>query len=185
MGRMTTQRMLSSMPTTSTSTVSPASSHTSRGVRIGASKVDVAVIPTDSAKSPLDRYVMTFEAVPPGQHPTRITPMASAGSSLNIRVNASASSGITVNCARQPTSTSLGRLKTTRKSAALSVRPMPNMMTPSSGLMSRGFRWPSASGNVSAATAASSTSTPMWSDMNWQMRFIETQRYRFSGDKKI
>ena len=55
MGRITTQRMLRSMPTTSTSTVSPASSHTSKGVRTGASKVDTAVMPTDSARSPLAR----------------------------------------------------------------------------------------------------------------------------------
>ena len=87
--------------------------------------------------------------------------MASASSSRKIRVNANASSGITVNCARHPTSTSLGRLNTTRKSSGLRVRPMPNMMTPSNGLISLGFRWLSVSGNRRAATADNSTSTPM------------------------
>ena len=69
-----------------------------------------------------------------------MTPMARAGSSLKILVNANASSGITVNCARHPTSTSLGRLNTTLKSSALRVKPMPNIITPRSGLMSLGFR---------------------------------------------
>ena len=90
-----------------------------------------------------------------------MTPMARAGSSRKIFVNANASSGITVNCARQPTRTSRGRLKTTLKSSALSVRPMPNMITPSSGLMSLGFRWLSVSGKSRAASADSSTSTPI------------------------
>ena len=55
MGRITTQRMLSSIPTTLTSTVSPTSSNTSNGVSSGASSVDVAVIPTESARSPFAR----------------------------------------------------------------------------------------------------------------------------------
>ena len=104
---------------------------------------------------------MTLDAVPPGQHPTRMTPTANAASSENIRVRAKASSGITVNCARQPMSTSLGRLNTTRKSSAFSVRPIPNMITPSSGLISVVFIRPTASGHSSAATADSSTSTPI------------------------
>ena len=87
--------------------------------------------------------------------------MARAGSSRKIFVNANASSGITVNCARQPTSTSLGRLNTTLKSSALRVRPMPNMMTPRSGLMSLGFKWPTVSGKSRAASADNSTSTPI------------------------
>ena len=54
-GSMTTQRMLSNMPTTSTSTLFPANAHVSNGVRNGASKVDTPVMPTESARSPLAR----------------------------------------------------------------------------------------------------------------------------------
>ncbi|MNF05797.1 hypothetical protein D3C80_2056150 [compost metagenome] len=40
----------------------------------------MAIMATDSARSPLASQVITFEEVPPGQQPTRITPTAiSAG----------------------------------------------------------------------------------------------------------
>ena len=47
--------MLSSMLSVSTSTIVPAISHTSNGVSTGASSVEVAVIPTERARSPFAR----------------------------------------------------------------------------------------------------------------------------------
>ena len=60
--------------------------------------------PTERATSPLERYVMTLEEVPPGQVPTRMTPIASSGLRLKTFVRTKARSGITVNCAMQPLS---------------------------------------------------------------------------------
>src|SRR5699024_1568488 len=44
-----------------------------KGVKIGASIVDTAVIVTDKAVFPFAKNVITLEAVPPGQQPTKIT----------------------------------------------------------------------------------------------------------------
>ena len=42
--------------------------------------VETLATATDSATSPLARKAMTFDAVPDGAQPTRITPTASSGS---------------------------------------------------------------------------------------------------------
>ena len=62
-----------------TSMYDPASHRVSSGVRTGAMSVDSVVTDTDSATSPFARYVTTFEAVPPGAQPTRMTPTAISG----------------------------------------------------------------------------------------------------------
>jgi hypothetical protein len=119
----------------STFTMVPAISHTKNGVNSGASKVEVAVIPTERARSPFARKVMTFEAVPPGQQPTNITPIANSLGKANAWVSTHASNGMTVNCVRQPIRISFGLLSTILKSWGEIVIPMPNMMTPSNGLI--------------------------------------------------
>ena len=81
MGSITTCTMLRNIVIMSTSTIVPAKAHTSIGVTKGASKVETVVTPTDSVKSPFAKYVITLEAVPPGQHPTNITPTAKSGGS--------------------------------------------------------------------------------------------------------
>lgn len=73
-----------------------------------------------------------MEEVPPGQVPTRMTPIASSGGSRKSLVSRNASRGIRVNCAMEPMITSLGRENTTLKSPGFKVRPMPNMTIPSS-----------------------------------------------------
>lgn len=104
---------------------------------------------------------MTFEAVPPGQQPTSMTPNArSAGRPNNFASN-HASKGITVNCARQPVSTSFGRLNTTRKSDGLSVKPMPNMINPSIGLMTHVPTLDRQDGKNNENNANSKTSAPI------------------------
>ncbi len=57
----------------------PASSDTSAGVASGAIRVETSAIDTPSATSPRARKVITFDAVPLGQQPTRITPTAMSG----------------------------------------------------------------------------------------------------------
>ena len=56
----------------------------SKGVTIGAINVDVIVIPTDKGTSPFAIYVITLLAVPPGQQPTNITPIAMSGGNVKI-----------------------------------------------------------------------------------------------------
>ena len=75
---------------------------------------------------------MTF---PPGQVPTRITPIASSGERRNTLVRRKAKNGIRVNCATAPIMTSLGLLKTSVKSDGFRVSPIPNMTMPSKVLI--------------------------------------------------
>ena len=89
--------MLRSMPRASTSTRVPTESHTSRGVRKGARIVEAIVMPTERARSPRARKVITLEAVPPGQQPTRTTPIASSGGRLKTLVRAKARAGMIIN----------------------------------------------------------------------------------------
>ena len=113
------------------STHAPANTQVRNGVTSGAKSVVVIVMATDSATSPFARYVITFDAVPPGQVPTSTTPMAISGGSAKSLTSAQAISGINVNCASAPTPTSHGRFASMWKSSNRSVIPMPNITTPS------------------------------------------------------
>ena len=55
------------------------------GVITGERIVEAVVIPTEKATSPPQRYDITFDETPPGQHPTRIKPSESAGERCNKR----------------------------------------------------------------------------------------------------
>ena len=90
---------------------------------------------TDSATSPRARKVITLDAVPPGQQPTRITPTATSGGNCSPLASNHASPGMMMNWPSTPMTTSMGRLATSLKSSLDSVRPMPNMIRPSSGTM--------------------------------------------------
>ena len=69
-----------------------------RGVAIIDNKVDKNVLTTERATFPLHKYVITFDAVPPGHEPTIINPKAISGDNLNKYVNKNAVKGITRNC---------------------------------------------------------------------------------------
>ena len=96
-----------------TSTHAPASTYAKDGVASGATSVDTIVIPTDNATSPPAIYVITLLAVPPGQHPTRITPSARSSGNFNTTARIHARNGMTVYCARHPMSISFGLENTT------------------------------------------------------------------------
>ena len=74
--------------------------------------------------------VITLLAVPPGQHPTRITPRAKSAGNLNATAKIHATTGIIVNCAMQPMITSLGLLIISLKSDVVIVVPIPNIANP-------------------------------------------------------
>src|SRR6056297_3924400 len=65
-GTRTTQTMVSDSWAKVTEICSPASATIHAGITSGAATVVTVVIVTDSATSPRPRYVITFEAVPPG-----------------------------------------------------------------------------------------------------------------------
>ena len=85
---------------------------------------------TESGTSPFARKLMTFEEVPPGQQPTRITPAAISGGSERALQRSHAVTGMMTNCPMTPMRTSSGRLNTSEKSPGFRVRPMPNITIP-------------------------------------------------------
>ena len=103
-----------------------------------------------------------MEEVPPGQVPTRITPMASSVGRWNTCVSAHARNGMRVNCATQPTITSFGRLNTTLKSSGFRVRPMPNMTMPSRVLTHAVFTTLKVPGNSRDSAATTMTMAAMY-----------------------
>ena len=121
-------RMESIMATKSIGTRRPASTFIRNGVARGDTNVEQEVIVTESATLPRARYVIRFEATPPGQEPIRITPAATSGSKPNNMAILKPASGMTVNCRSIPSSTGHGMVNTRAKSFVLSVVPMPNMM---------------------------------------------------------
>ncbi|MNE90142.1 hypothetical protein D3C80_1876240 [compost metagenome] len=94
---MTTLMMLMNIAQPSTGRYWLANSQTRNGVMMGAASVVTEVQATESATSPFDRYVMTFDDVPPGQQPTRMTPAATSGGMGMIIVRPTASSGMMMN----------------------------------------------------------------------------------------
>ena len=68
-----------------------------------------------------------FDARPPGQLATRMTPTANPGSMLRIFVIDQPMSGITVYCAAKPNTTQPGMRPMPLKSSMLSVSPIPSI----------------------------------------------------------
>ena len=99
------------------------------GVNIGASIVEMLVIPTDNATSPCAKKLITLEDVPPGHVPTNTKPTNNASSILNNFPNTNANNGIIVNCDKHPMITFLGCLNTITKSSGFIVSPIPNITT--------------------------------------------------------
>ena len=64
------------------------------GVRMGANSVFRLDTETERAVSPLAMKVMTLEAVPLGQQPTRIKPAASSGGKASSLATPQATTGI-------------------------------------------------------------------------------------------
>src|SRR5699024_7005097 len=90
----TTLKTVKNISNAETSSHSRANKYIIAGVKNGDDKVETVVIATDKATFPLAKNVMTFEAVPPGQQPTRMTPSAISGGNASSFANANAKSGI-------------------------------------------------------------------------------------------
>src|SRR5699024_1999195 len=94
-------------------------------------KVETVFIATDKATLPLAKNVMTFEAVPPGQQPTRMTPSAISGGNASNFANANAKCGIMENYKTTPAITLFGCFKICLKFSKISVIPIQNIIIPS------------------------------------------------------
>ena len=105
------------------------------GVKIVARIVEVEVMRTERGTEAFEIKVTRLEAVPPGQVPTRINPRARAGGSLKILEEARAARGMQMNWHATPKPTTLGFFRTSRKSSALRVMPMPIMMVASDAVI--------------------------------------------------
>src|SRR5699024_12797966 len=73
-----------------------ASNKVSIGVIIGASSVETEVAAMDNATLPLARNVITFDDVPPGVHPTRMTPIAISAGNWKTHTTNTELSGIII-----------------------------------------------------------------------------------------
>ncbi len=104
------------------------SSHTQRGVITGLSKVEAVVIATESATSPRARKTTTFEAVPPGQAPTRMTPRARSFGSPRPRARSHPPIGMTRYCRTTPMIKGLPAERRLFRSSPVSVSPIPSMI---------------------------------------------------------
>ena len=113
---------------------------------------------TDTATSPRARYETTFDAVPPGAQPTRITPAAISGGSCISHETSTATPGITTYCASTPTAMGTGRFATSAKSAGRRVRPIPNITSPSRVLV-QGAAWCTVGAKRYPASPPASTRT--------------------------
>jgi len=102
---------------------------------MGEASVETAVRLTEKATLPFDKYVMTFDAVPPGHAPSSTMPAASMGSKPKSIEIIKPSRGIKMNCAAVPITISSGFVRIRLKSWVVSVVPMPNIMTPSRGVI--------------------------------------------------
>ena len=74
---------------------------------------------------------MTLLAVPPGQQPTNMTPIAKSGGNVKIWQIPQANKGIIVYWASTPIQISFGCLRILHKSSNLIVSHMPNIEMPS------------------------------------------------------
>jgi len=112
---------------------------------------------------------MTLEAVPPGQQPTRMTPMANSSLKPKICDNRKAVNGMMMNCDRLPMMMSFGRVKTTLKSCGSRVRPIPNITRPRNGVIHAGEIQLNDTGNKSAIAATTMTITAIYFEMKLQI----------------
>ena len=93
-------------------------------------KVEKIVRETDNNTLPPARYVITFDAVPPGQDPKIIKPRINSSFSPKAVDRKKAKNGIIENCKPRPTIKKIGFLTIFLKSFILIVNPMPNMTRP-------------------------------------------------------
>ena len=112
---------------------------------------------TDRATSARARNAMTFEAVPPGQHETRIRPTAKGVGRSSSRPMLHPSSGISVYCSATPGRTLDRSRAMRRKSSNPTVMPMLSMMTPRPTVMNGPLNQVNSSGRTRAMPLARSS----------------------------
>ena len=100
------------------------------GVKITPITVEIKVIVTEKATFKLDKYAITFDAVPPGQQETKINPTAKKSGNWKILDIAHPKKGITENWINTPRIVHRGFLNRVLKSLIFRVNPIPSIMIP-------------------------------------------------------
>mmetsp|Transcript_6501 Transcript_6501/g.21913 ORF Transcript_6501/g.21913 Transcript_6501/m.21913 type:complete len:277 (+) Transcript_6501:412-1242(+) len=158
-GNSTTLHVLKNKPTPSTPITVPANCLVSVGVITVAMSVLTVVNTTLKGTLAPAKYVTTLDAVPPGQHPTKINPAASdAASPKNVRAIKNASVGITVYCNATPMPIFHGAAKILTKSAFSNVMPIPSIVDASAYVTASPLNQLTVLGLVIPSTAPANTS---------------------------
>ena len=100
------------------------------GVKKTETIVEKKVHTIDRATFPLHKYVIKFEAVPPGQQPNIIIPRERSEAILKIFTNTSAVTGITVNWRNVTKKNNDGFFNIFLKSVNSKVNPIKNIPRP-------------------------------------------------------
>ena len=129
-GRRTTLAVERKREAESTAMTDPHIKRVKRGVRMLASTVELAVMSTERATSAPAMRETRFEAVPPGEQPTRVSPRNRFGVRLNVLAERSAPRGMAENWVSTPNATMAGSEATLLKSDVVSVMPIPTMINP-------------------------------------------------------
>lgn len=93
-----------------------------------------SVISTLKATSAPAMRVTKLLAVPPGAHPTKMSPADNSGLNFKAREIVYAMVGIMENCAKKPTSTSVGDFPILLKSLSVKVMPMVSIVAAKAGV---------------------------------------------------
>ena len=129
-GNKTTFVALNNRPFKSTFISSPDMLVIKIGVKTTPIRVEIKVIVTEKATFKLDRYAITFDAVPPGQHETKINPTAKKSGNCKILEIAHPKKGMIENWVNTPIIVHRGFWNKILKSVILRVKPIPGIMIP-------------------------------------------------------
>mmetsp|Transcript_20256 Transcript_20256/g.61479 ORF Transcript_20256/g.61479 Transcript_20256/m.61479 type:complete len:230 (-) Transcript_20256:89-778(-) len=155
-GRSTTESVDFRSATVLSGTLAPMSRLASSGVMKAAATVEQEVMSTLSATSPPPMSVTRLLAVPPGQHPTRMTPARSSAGSPAAPLATRPARGMKMYWHKKPLSTDLGALPTRLKSSTEMPMPMQSIVSASVGV-TYGPNHVTRPGRNADATAAPST----------------------------
>ena len=100
------------------------------GVKRTPITVEIKVMLTEKATFKFDRYAITLDAVPPGQHETKINPTAKKSGSSKALEIVQPKQGINENWVNTPMIVHLGFLYKILKSLILRVNPIPSIIKP-------------------------------------------------------
>ncbi len=138
-GRRTTRAVDVKRDMAETFMVEPHITQQRKGVSTDARRVEAAVMQTDSGTFALAMRETRLEAVPPGEHPTRVRPRNRCGERPNDREAIKAESGMKVNWQSTPRRMGRGEERVRLKSAGVRERPIDTMISERDKVITAGY----------------------------------------------